>query len=52
MLGAFACLIADRDQVRARLALAVADGSLTGTKAGPPMGARWWRSSAPACCSA
>ena len=43
VLGAFACLIADRDQVRARLALAVADGSLTGTKAGPPMGARWWR---------
>lgn len=43
VLGAFACLIADRDQVRARLALAVADGTLADAKAGPPLGARWWR---------
>jgi len=43
VLGAFACLIADRDQVRARLAAAVANGSIVTTRAGIALGARWWR---------
>jgi hypothetical protein len=51
VLGAFACLIADRDQVRARLALAVdaamsadaAGGSTVTSAAGIALGARWWR---------
>ncbi len=43
VLGAFACLIADRDQVRERLAGAVADGSIATHKAGIALGARWWR---------
>jgi dolichyl-phosphate-mannose-protein mannosyltransferase len=47
VLGAFACLIADRDQVRARLAAAAADqgsaGSSTAHWAGIALGARWWR---------
>jgi dolichyl-phosphate-mannose--protein O-mannosyl transferase len=44
VLGAFACMIADRDQVRARLAAsvgAVTDGS--DHWAGIALGARWWR---------
>ncbi len=43
VLGAFACMIADRDQVRARLAAAVADGSIATSWAGVALGARWWR---------
>ncbi len=43
VLAAFACLIADRDQVRARLAVAVADGSNAEFSGGVPLGARWWR---------
>jgi dolichyl-phosphate-mannose--protein O-mannosyl transferase len=47
VLGAFACLIADRDQVRARLAgavdAAVAGGSTVTSAAGIALGARWWR---------
>ena len=43
VLAAFACLIADRDQVRARLAVAVADGSMDRFPGGVPLGARWWR---------
>ncbi len=43
VLAAFACLIADRDQVRARLAAAVADGSIATTRFGAALGARWWR---------
>jgi dolichyl-phosphate-mannose--protein O-mannosyl transferase len=43
VLAAFACLIADRDQVRARLAAAVADGSTDRFAGGVPLGARWWR---------
>jgi dolichyl-phosphate-mannose--protein O-mannosyl transferase len=43
VLGAFACMIADRDQVRARLASAVADGSIATSWAGNALGARWWR---------
>jgi dolichyl-phosphate-mannose--protein O-mannosyl transferase len=44
VLGAFACLVADRDQVRARLAAsvgAITDGSAHW--AGIALGARWWR---------
>lgn len=43
VLGAFACLVADRDQVRSRLAVAVADGSMDQFSGGAPLGARWWR---------
>jgi dolichyl-phosphate-mannose--protein O-mannosyl transferase len=43
VLAAFACVVADRDQVRARLAAAVADGSIATHKAGIALGARWWR---------
>ena len=43
VLAAFACLIADRDQVRDRLAAAVADGSIATSKSGIALGARWWR---------
>jgi dolichyl-phosphate-mannose-protein mannosyltransferase len=44
VLGAFACLVADRDQVRARLADSVGivvEGSAQW--AGIALGARWWR---------
>src|SRR6478752_5553830 len=43
VLGAFACLIADRDQVRARLAAAVAGDVGSTHWAGIAFGARWWR---------
>jgi dolichyl-phosphate-mannose--protein O-mannosyl transferase len=43
VLGAFACLVVDRDQVRKRLAVAVADGSMDSFSGGVPLGARWWR---------
>jgi len=46
VLAAFACLIADRDQVRARLAAAVPSDATAGSathRSGIPMGARWWR---------
>lgn len=40
---AFACLVADRDQVRARLAVAVREGWATRSVFGPALGFRWWR---------
>ncbi|GGL87813.1 dolichyl-phosphate-mannose--protein mannosyltransferase [Nakamurella endophytica] len=55
ILAAFACLIADRDQVRARLNRSVADPDAflptrgpgfwrrSGERAGVALGARWWR---------
>lgn len=43
VLAAFACLLVDRDQVRIRLARAVADGSMAVFSGGIPLGARWWR---------
>lgn len=55
VLAAFSCLIADRDQVRARLRSSIADPSLFlptrgpsfwrrwGDQAGAALGARWWR---------
>ncbi|WP_344432391.1 dolichyl-phosphate-mannose--protein mannosyltransferase, partial [Amycolatopsis minnesotensis] len=42
-LGAFACLLRDRDQVRARLAVAVGQGWVHETRFGPRLGFRWWR---------
>jgi dolichyl-phosphate-mannose--protein O-mannosyl transferase len=44
VLAAFACLIADRDQVRSRLSRSLSDGTSTDFLAtGVPLGARWWR---------
>ncbi|AXB41227.1 dolichyl-phosphate-mannose--protein mannosyltransferase [Amycolatopsis albispora] len=43
VLAAFACLLADRDQVRARLALAVREGWIGESPFGPRLGFRWWR---------
>ncbi len=44
VLAAFACLIADRDQVRNRLARSRSDGTHNDFLAtGVPLGARWWR---------
>lgn len=43
VLGAFACLVADRDQVRRRFAVATDDGSMLHFTGGVPLGARWWR---------
>ncbi|HEY5880381.1 MAG TPA: phospholipid carrier-dependent glycosyltransferase [Nakamurella sp.] len=46
VLAAFTCLIADRDQVRARLAAAVSSGATVGPSthwSGIALGARWWR---------
>jgi dolichyl-phosphate-mannose-protein mannosyltransferase len=47
VLAGFACVVADRDQVRTRLhALAAAAGEqgiTAGHWAGPALGARWWR---------
>ncbi|MEV0679895.1 phospholipid carrier-dependent glycosyltransferase [Actinosynnema sp. NPDC050436] len=40
---AFACLMADRDQVRSRLAVAVREGWATNSVYGPSLGFRWWR---------
>ncbi|NKY34392.1 phospholipid carrier-dependent glycosyltransferase [Nocardia speluncae] len=41
--AAFGCLIVDRDQVRARLARADAEGRIAQTPWGPRLGVRWWR---------
>ncbi|WP_242613344.1 dolichyl-phosphate-mannose--protein mannosyltransferase [Herbihabitans rhizosphaerae] len=43
VLMAFACLLADRDQVRDRLAVAVSEGWTEATRYGPRLGVRWWR---------
>ncbi|MEU6564164.1 dolichyl-phosphate-mannose--protein mannosyltransferase [Nocardia nova] len=43
VVGAFGCLIVDRDQVRARLARAEAEGRIALTAFGPRLGVRWWR---------
>ncbi|TLW91755.1 phospholipid carrier-dependent glycosyltransferase [Saccharomonospora piscinae] len=43
VLAAFACLLADRDQVRARLAQAVREGWIDSSPYGPKLGFRWWR---------
>ncbi|ADG97325.1 glycosyl transferase family 39 [Segniliparus rotundus DSM 44985] len=41
--AAFSCVLADRDQVRARLALFLAEGTAGASPLGPRLGARWWR---------
>lgn len=43
VLGAFGCILLDRDQVRARLAEAVREGWISDTLDGPRLGVRWWR---------
>ena len=43
VLAAFACVLIDRDQVRARLATALAEGWATESRFGPRLGMRWWR---------
>ncbi|WP_216215039.1 dolichyl-phosphate-mannose--protein mannosyltransferase [Amycolatopsis aidingensis] len=43
VLGAFGCLLMDREQVRERLAMAVRHGWIDETPYGPRLGFRWWR---------
>nr|WP_084628756.1 phospholipid carrier-dependent glycosyltransferase [Amycolatopsis nigrescens] len=43
VLAAFGCLLRDRDQVRQRLAVTVADGWADESPYGPRLGFRWWR---------
>lgn len=46
VVGALACLLADRDQVRARTARVLAEGRVAVSELGPRYGVRWWRFSA------
>ncbi len=43
VLAAFATLVCDRDDVRARMAVVVAEGRIGDTPYGPRLGVRWWR---------
>ncbi|MFC0071008.1 dolichyl-phosphate-mannose--protein mannosyltransferase [Umezawaea endophytica] len=43
VVAAFGCLVADRDQMRARLAVAVREGWVDKSPYGPWLGFRWWR---------
>jgi dolichyl-phosphate-mannose--protein O-mannosyl transferase len=43
VLAAFATLLADRDDVRDRMAAVVADGRIDDSPFGPRLGVRWWR---------
>ena len=43
VLAAFATLVCDRDDVRARMARVVAEGRVGDSPLGPRMGVRWWR---------
>jgi dolichyl-phosphate-mannose--protein O-mannosyl transferase len=43
VVAAFATLLVDRDDVRARMALVVAEGRVHDTPYGPRLGVRWWR---------
>jgi dolichyl-phosphate-mannose--protein O-mannosyl transferase len=43
VLAAFATLLCDRDDVRARMALVVAEGRVGESPYGPRLGVRWWR---------
>jgi dolichyl-phosphate-mannose-protein mannosyltransferase len=43
VLAAFAAVIRDRDDVRARFALVVAEGRAADSRYGPQLGVRWWR---------
>ena len=42
-LAALGCLVVDRDQVRARMAVVVDEGRVHATAFGPRLGVRWWR---------
>ncbi|MFE5283759.1 dolichyl-phosphate-mannose--protein mannosyltransferase [Nocardia sp. NPDC056611] len=41
--AAFGCLVVDRDDIRARIALVAAEGRIDDTEYGPRFGVRWWR---------
>lgn len=43
VLAAFGCLVVDRDQVRDRMAVVVAEGRVADSPWGPRLGVRWWR---------
>ncbi|MGH3939135.1 MAG: dolichyl-phosphate-mannose--protein mannosyltransferase [Pseudonocardiaceae bacterium] len=43
VLAAFGCLVVDREQVHARLAVVVREGRIDVTAFGPRLGVRWWR---------
>ncbi|MEO6882278.1 MAG: phospholipid carrier-dependent glycosyltransferase [Mycobacteriaceae bacterium] len=43
VVAALACLLVDRDQVRARTAVVLAQGRVEDTPFGPRYGVRWWR---------
>ena len=43
VLGAFGALLVDRDDMRARMAVVVAQGRVHDSPYGPRMGVRWWR---------
>jgi dolichyl-phosphate-mannose--protein O-mannosyl transferase len=43
VLAAFATLIRDRDDVRERMAVVVAEGRIADSPFGPRLGVRWWR---------
>jgi len=49
VVAAFAALLCDRDDVRARMARVVAQGRVTDTPFGPRWGVRWWRLTAGVC---
>ena len=42
-LAAFATLVCDRDDVRARMATVLAEGRIAESPYGPRLGVRWWR---------
>jgi dolichyl-phosphate-mannose--protein O-mannosyl transferase len=43
VLAAFATLVRDRDDVRARLAIVITEGRIHDSPYGPRLGVRWWR---------
>ena len=49
VVAAFAALLCDRDDVRARMARVVAEGRVGDTPFGPRWGVRWWRLVAGVC---
>jgi dolichyl-phosphate-mannose--protein O-mannosyl transferase len=49
VLAAFACLLVDRDEMRARMAAAIAQGRVGDSDFGPRLGFRWWRFAAGVC---
>ncbi len=43
VLAAFGCLVVDRDQMRERMSLVLAEGRIGDSRWGPRLGFRWWR---------